>query len=399
MKRKVVITGVGAITPLGVGANKLFERWANGECGLEDGLGRCSDFHAREWLSPKSTRRADRFTQLALVAGDEAVRQAGWEGNLPYDSDRVSCLIGTGVGGMATMEEGIAMIHGGSKYVPPLTIPLMMSNAAPATMAIRYGLTGQVHSLAAACAGGAQAIATSVALIQSGNADAVVTGGSEAALTPLTHTAFRSMDALSNKGISRPFDVRRDGFVLAEGAGILILEAEDLARKREATILGSIGGWASTADGYHITAPNPNARCAARAIVCALKNANLKPKDISYINAHGTSTPMNDRMETAAIKSSLGDAAAHIPVSSTKSVIGHTLGASGAVEAVALLLTLRGRLAPPTVGYEEAEPGLDLDYVPDKAKPLKSPNGDMELAGISNSFGFGGHNVVLCMTA
>jgi 3-oxoacyl-[acyl-carrier-protein] synthase II len=235
-------------------------------------------------------------------------------------------------------------------------------------------------------------------MIRYGDADAVVTGGSEAAITPLATAAFSRMDALSDSGISRPFDRRRDGFVMGEGAGILVLEEEQAARERGARILGYLRGYASTSDAHHLTAPEPNGRGAAKAMELALKDAGIEPEDVLYVNAHGTSTPLNDRSETNAIKAALGEElAARMPISSTKSAIGHLLGAAGAVEAIATLLALRDRIAPPTLNYEEPDEGLDLDYVPNEARPLQ--NGDARAIGLSNAFGFGGHNAVLCLEA
>jgi 3-oxoacyl-[acyl-carrier-protein] synthase II len=234
-------------------------------------------------------------------------------------------------------------------------------------------------------------------LIRYGDADTVVAGGSEAAITPLGTAAFGRMDALSKVGISRPFDRRRDGFVLGEGAGVVVLEEESLARERGARILGYVRGYASTSDAHHLTAPEPSGRGASKAIELALADAEIGADDVIYVNAHGTSTPLNDRAETNAIKAALGERAAAVPVSSTKSAIGHLLGAAGAVEAIATLLALRDRIAPPTLNYEEPDEGLDLDYVPREARPLA--NGAVRPIGISNAFGFGGHNAVLCLEA
>jgi 3-oxoacyl-[acyl-carrier-protein] synthase II len=248
-----------------------------------------------------------------------------------------------------------------------------------------------------ACSAGAHAIGIAARLIQMGDADAVVTGGSEAALTPLSNAAFKALDALSDSGISRPFDARRDGFVMGEGGGILVLEEEEAARARGAKILGYIRGFGASSDANHMTAPEPNGAGAVKAIHLALKDAGRTPEDVVYVNAHGTSTPLNDRAETKAIKLALGDHAADVPVSSTKSAIGHLLGAAGAVEAVATILALRDRMAPPTLNYEEPEEGLDLNYVPNEAQPLDI--GDKVPLAISNAFGFGGHNVVLALEA
>jgi 3-oxoacyl-[acyl-carrier-protein] synthase II len=267
----------------------------------------------------------------------------------------------------------------------------MMSNAAPAALAMRHGFRGQVFGTVSACAAGAHAIGAAARAIQCGDCDAVVTGGSEAAHNGLSEAAFANMDALSDSGISRPFDARRDGFVMGEGAGILVLEDADAAAARGATVLGEILGYGATSDAHHLTAPMPGGEGAAKAIMAALRDADLAPEDVSYVNAHGTSTPLNDRSETAALKTALGDHALRIPVSSTKSAIGHLLGAAGAVEAIATVLALADGVAPPTLGWEEREEGLDLDYVPDSDRPL---NGRV---AISNSFGFGGHNAVLCL--
>jgi 3-oxoacyl-[acyl-carrier-protein] synthase II len=251
-----------------------------------------------------------------------------------------------------------------------------------------------------ACAAGANAIGTSLRMIQSGEVDAAITGGIEAALTPLARASFRNMGATSPSGISRPFDARRDGFVLGEGAGVLVLEEAGAAAARGAKVLGRLLGYGATVDAYHLTAPEPTGRTSAHAIRVALDDAGVTADEIAYVNAHGTSTELNDRAETQALKSALGQAAARVPVSSTKSAIGHTLGAAGAVEAIATVLALDRRVAPPTLGYAEVEEGLDLDYVPDTGRTLSSPhggNGSGPLIALSNSFGFGGHNAVLCL--
>jgi 3-oxoacyl-[acyl-carrier-protein] synthase II len=399
MTRSVVITGVGAVTPLGVGARTLHERWTAGQSGIEDGFGRASEFEPKEHLSVKDVRRSDRYTQLALAAANEALEDAGWEDGPPGDPERAACVIGTGIGGIGTLEgQHIVMRDQGAERISPLSIPLLMANAASGVVAMKHDLRGQSFGTVSACAAGAHAIGMAERLIRYGDADCVVTGGSEAAITPLATAAFGRMDALSDSGISRPFDRRRDGFVMGEGAGILVLESEEFAKQRGARILGALRGYASTSDAYHLTAPEPNGRGAAKAIELALEDADLRPEDIVYVNAHGTSTPLNDRAETNAIKSALGEERAKgLPVSSTKSAIGHLLGAADAVESIATLLALRDRIAPPTLNYEEQDEGLDLDYVPREARPLA--NGDTPAIGISNAFGFGGHNAVLVLEA
>jgi 3-oxoacyl-[acyl-carrier-protein] synthase II len=399
MTRRVVITGVGAVTPLGIGSDALIDRWIAGESGIEDGFGRCLAFEPTDFLSKKEVRRADRFTQMAIVAGDEAIKQAfGEEGSLPYDPYRVGCVIATGIGGLVSLErEQEKLITKGPKAVSPLAVPLMMGNAAAAAVSMRHGLQGHTYAVSSACAAGNNGIGDAARIIQVGDADAVVTGGAEACITGVATAAFASMEATSASGISRPFDARRDGFVMGEGAGVLVLEEKEAAEKRGATILGEVTGYGVTADAHHLTAPQPEGEAAAKAITFALADAGISAVDVDYVNAHGTSTPLNDAAETKAIKAALGERASDIPVSSTKSAIGHLLGAAGAVEAIATIEALRRREAPPTVGYEQAEEGLDLDYVEGSAKPIV--NGDGPVVAISNSFGFGGHNAVLVLSA
>src|SRR6478736_1920752 len=339
---RVAVTGLGAVTPLGLGAAQLHERWAAGEVGIVDGAGACTDFEPKERLSVKQIRRLDRFSQIALVAADEALEQAGWSDGLPYDPMRVGCVIATGIGGIETVEsQHDVMRDRGAKMVSPLGIPQYMPNAAAAALSMTYGLQGQMYGIVSACSSGAHAIGTAMRMIQYGDADAVVAGGAEAALTAFGFACFNSMQALSPTGVSRPFDARRDGFVMGEGAGVMVLEGEEAARERGATILGEVIGYGSTADAYHLTAPQPDGQPAARAIELALADAGVTPDEVAYVNAHGTSTQLNDSAETAALKRALGEARAkQIPVSSTKSSIGHLLGAAGAVEAVATIEAL-----------------------------------------------------------
>jgi 3-oxoacyl-[acyl-carrier-protein] synthase II len=398
MKPDVVVTGIGAVTPLGVGARTLHERWTAGASGIEDGEGACTEFEPTEHLSVKEVRRADRFTQFALVSSDEALAEAGWDGELPYDPARIGSIIGTGIGGIGTLTHNHqVLLEQGPGKVSPLAIPLMMGNAGAGAVSMRHKLRGPSFATLSACAGGAHAIGEATKLIQSGGADAVVTGGSEAGLVPLARAAFSALDALSELGISRPFDVRRDGFVMGEGAAVLVLEDGDKARERGANILAYVRGYGATSDAYHLTAPDKEGAGASGAMRVALADAELTTEDVVYVNAHGTSTPLNDRSETLALKAVFGESAKDIPVSSTKSAIGHLLGAAGAVEAVATILALRDRIAPPTLGYEQPEEGLDLDYVPGKARPLDIDG--KPAVGLSNAFGFGGHNAVLCLEA
>jgi len=396
MSRRVVITGVGVVSPLGVGARLLYDRWSAGETSYANGLAPCSDFDPTEYMSTKEVRRSDRFLQLAVGACHEALEHAGWNGERPYDSERVGCVVGTGIGGMETLEGQHDVLRDkGPERVSPLAVPLMMANAGTAGLAMRHGLQGPTQTSVSACAAGTDAIGAAMRLVRSGDADAVVAGGAEAALTPLSRAAFTAMEALTDSGVSRPFDARRDGFVMGEGAGILVLEEAEAAEARGATILGEVLGYGASADAHHITAPSPEGRGAALAIERALADAGVGPEEIDYVNAHGTSTQLNDRAETEALKAALGEERAKaIPTSSIKSAIGHLLGAAGGVEAAVTVLALNDGKAPPTLGYEEVDEGLDLDYVPDGPRDIG--NGG-RLVALSNSFGFGGHNGVLCL--
>jgi 3-oxoacyl-[acyl-carrier-protein] synthase II len=396
VKRRVVITGLGAVTPLGVGADVLFERWAAGDCGILEGAGACTDFEPSELLSVKEIRRLDRFSQLALVAAGEAVADAGWDGGLPVDPFRVGCLVATGIGGIQTVENQLdVQRERGAGRMSPLGIPAQMSNAAAAAISMKYGIKGQAFAVASACSSGAHAIGSALRMIQYGDADAVVVGGSEATLTSFGFGSFNAMQALSPTGISRPFDARRDGFVMGEGAAVLVLEEASVAEARGATILGEVAGYGSTSDAYHLTAPEPSGEAAKRAIELAMSDAGVGPDEVDYINAHGTSTQLNDAAETAAIKRALGEERAYkVPVSSLKSATGHLLGAAGAAEAVVTVKALLTRVIPPTLGYEVPDPECDLDYVPGEARPLVMSNGRPPV-GLSNSFAFGGHNVAL----
>ena len=353
----VVVTGVGAVSPLGVGARALLERWLAGACGVQGGEAPCADFDAGDFLSVKEARRADRFTQLALAASDEAVAHAGWQDEFPYDPHRVGCIIGTGIGGIVTLEDNHTRLAAdGPKGVSPLAVPLMMGNAAAAAVSMRHGLRGPAFGVVSACAAGAHAIGMAMRAISCGDADAVVAGGAEAALTPLARAAFAAMDATSSCGVSRPFDARRDGFVMGEGAGVLVLEDAAKARARGATVLATLRGYGATSDAHHLTAPHARGEGAAAAIGAALADAGLRAEQVDYVNAHGTSTPLNDSSETKALKLALGERARRIPVSSLKGSTGHLLGAAGAVEAVAAVLALRERMVAPTVGLEQPDP-------------------------------------------
>ncbi len=402
LKRRVVVTGLGAVSPLGVGAAPLHARWAEGVSGIADGAGRAKDFDPANHLTVKEARRFDRNAQFIVVAADEALRQAGWLKDtnppgteLPYDSLRVGCIIATGIGGIGTMEtQHDVLRERGPERISPLGIPMYMPNAAAAAVSMRFGLQGTSYGMVSACASGGHALGMALRTIQYGDADAVVTGGTEAVITEFGVGSFQTMGALASDGVSRPFDLRRDGFVIGEGGAVLVLEEYEHAKARGATIIGELAGFGSTSDAHHLVAPEPTGRPAAAAISQALADAGVRPEDLSYVNAHGTSTQLNDVAETNALKLALGEHAYRIPVSSTKSAIGHLLGGAGAVEAVATVLTLQEKVVAPTLNLEVPDPELDLDYVPLKSRPLEPVNGGPPVA-LSNSFAFGGHNVSL----
>jgi 3-oxoacyl-[acyl-carrier-protein] synthase II len=393
----VVVTGLGAVTALGTGAQTLHRRWLAGEVGIADGLARASDFDPEAAMTAKEVRRSDRYTQLAVAAAEEALAMAGWDGDPPYDPFRVATMLGTGIGGIGTLESQFDVLRdSGPRRLSPLGVPMMMPNAAAATISMRRGFHGPALGTVSACAAGANAIGTALRMLQYGEVDAAIAGGSEAAITPYSTAAFGGMGTLSALGVSRPFDARRDGFVLGEGAGVLVLERREDALARGATILAELRGYASTVDAHHLTAPDPSGAPAAAAMDGALADAGLTAADVSYVNAHGTSTPLNDRAEAGAIRAALRDHAGAVPISSTKSAIGHLLGAAGAVEAVATILALREGVAPATLGYEVPDPGVGdgLDII--AGSPRELPAG--ERVALSNSFGFGGHNAVLAFS-
>lgn len=397
--RQAAITGVGAVSALGVGADVLHRSWAAGECGIEDGKGSCASFDPGVALTPKASRRMHRCVQMAVVAAEEAVQQAWSDGEVPYSPERVACIVGVAFGGMeVACEQYAAFMREGAGAVWTLTVPVGMPNASPAALAIRYGLRGETYSIGTACAAGAHAIGAGLRLIRAGAVDAAIVGGAEAPVTDFLQAAFTNAGALSREGVARPFDRRRDGFVLGEGAGLLVLEDPVKAGERGATVLAGVSGYGSTTDAHHLTAPLDGGEMCARAITLALADAGLDPADVDYVNAHGTGTTSNDRAETMAIKRALGAHAHEVPVSAPKSVLGHSIGAAGGVEAVAAVMALRERVAHPTLGLEDPDDDLDLNYVPGVPQPLE-PHGEGPLVGVSNSFAFGGHNVTLVLTA
>lgn len=389
------ITGIGAVTPLGNDAERTHERWVAGELGLDGRVGTCAEFDPSEVMARKEARRVDRHAQLALAAADEALRQAGWEGGLPYEPERIACVVATACGGLTSIEADLAAIaERGPSKLSPLAVPRAIGNLAAALITMRYGLHGESAALVAACASSTQAIGAGLRMIRTGEADAVVVGGADAAPGVLTGHGYDAMGATSPSGVVRPFDRRRDGFLPGEGAGILVLEHPELAAARGASAVGELVGYGASSDAYHVAAPSPNGAGAALAMRRALGGPGVAAEDVAYVNAHGPGTPVGDRTETAAIKEVFGEHAYRLAVSSTKSTIGHLQGAAGAVEAICTLLALRDGVAPPTLGLEEPDAELDLDYVPLEARAL---DGDGRRLAISNSFGLGGHNATVAL--
>jgi 3-oxoacyl-[acyl-carrier-protein] synthase II len=387
----VVVTGRGVVSSIGESPDAFFEALLAKRSGIADGIGACADFDPELAMSPKEARRSDRYTQLAVAAAVQAVEEAGVPDGI--DPERLGVIVGTGVGGLVTLQaECEAWLEGGDRAVSPHFVPMMMPNAAAGTIAIKIGARGPGFSVSSACATGGHAIGEAMRMIDRGEADAVIAGGTEAALTGLCIAAFRRMGALSREGVSRPFDAGRDGFVMGEGAAVLVLEREEHARARGAKIFARIAGYGASNDAFHITQPDENGRGAKQAMLATLKDAGAATGDVGYINAHGTSTPFNDKIETLAIKQVFNGSATPPPVSSTKSHIGHLLGAAGAVEALVLVEAVRRGVMPPTINYEQPDPDCDLDYVPEG--PREAPG--LELA-LSNSFGFGGQNACLAV--
>jgi 3-oxoacyl-[acyl-carrier-protein] synthase II len=384
---EIAITGRGVVSSIGDGADAFVDALLERRSGIVDGLGPCSEFDPESVMSAKIARRSDRYTQLAFAAAAQAAEEAGLPGDV--DLERLAILVGTGVGGLKTLEDECrAFVDGGERAVSPHFVPMMMPTAAAGAIAMLLGAHGPGFSVSSACATGSHAIGEAKRMLERGEADVVVAGGTEAAITPLCVAAFKRMGALSREGVSRPFDARRDGFVMGEGAAVVIMERADHARARGARILGYVAGYGASNDAFHMTQPDAEGRGAEKAMRAALADAGVQPQDIGYINAHGTSTPFNDKIETHAIHSVFNGGSP--PVSSTKSAIGHLLGAAGAVEAIAVLGALQRGLLPPTLNFEEPDPDCDLDYIPDG--PREAPG--LEIA-LSNSFGFGGQNACL----
>lgn len=408
MKTRVVITGLGAVTPIG---NTIEQFWENVQAGTS-GIDRITkfdpsehasqiaaevkDFDPSTFIDKKNVKRMDPFVQYAVAAADMALENSGLSLE-SIDKTRAGVLVGSGMGGLQTLETQYnILLSKGPKKVSPFFIPMKLINLASGQLSIRYKLQGVNSAIATAWAAGAHAVGDAFRWIQQGEMDIMLAGGSETTITPLLVAGFSNMKALSTrnddpKRASRPFDKNRDGFVIGEGCGILILESLDHARARNASIYAELIGYGTTADAYHITSPDPEANGVARCMKAALADAEIAPDEVSYINAHGTSTPLNDKFETLAIKKVFNSHSNSIPISSTKSMLGHTLGAAGAIELITTALAVKHDVIPPTINYETPDPECNLDYVPNVARKTR-----LNVA-ISNSFGFGGTNVSLVL--
>ncbi len=404
MENRVVITGMGAVTPIGNNVENFWSNAKEGKLGIDfiklvDNdlidvkiAGEVKDFDPEPVISKKEAKRLDRFEQFGLYAADEAIKNSGLDLE-KEDLDRIGVIVGSGIGGLGTIENDCNKLYtGASKRVSPFFVPMAITNLVAGNIAIKYGLKGHCTSVVTACATGTNSIGDAFRLIKHGYADVMVAGGSEAPITRIGIGGFNGMKALNNnndpKKASTPFDKNRSGFVMGEGAGIIVIESLEHAEKRGAKILAEIVGYGSTCDAYHITSPAPDGSGAAKAMKMAIDEAGIKEEEVSYINAHGTSTTLNDKFETIAIKSVFGENT-KIPVSSTKSMTGHLLGAAGAIETILCVKAVQDNYIPPTIGYETPDEGLDLDYVPNKGRST-----EVQYA-LTNSLGFGGHNATL----
>ncbi|WP_432408316.1 beta-ketoacyl-ACP synthase II [Wukongibacter sp. M2B1] len=405
MKKRVVITGLGAVTPIGNTVDEFWNNAKNGLCGIDyiksfdvenskvKVAAELKSFDAKDHFDRKQFKRLDRFSHLGIVASREAYRDAKLD-NVNIDRNRLGVILGNGVGGIITIvEETTKLLKGGMNMVSPLLMPKSIPNIVTGNIAIDLNAKGIANTVITACAAGTNAIGEAFRAIQYGDADIIISGGSEACITPLVLAGFANLNALSLKNeplrASIPFDKERDGFVMGEGAGIIILEELEHALKRNVKIYGELVGYGSTCDAHHLTSPAPKGEGGSRAMRLALENASISPADVSYINAHGTSTPYNDKSETEAIKTVFLEHSYSIPISSTKSMIGHLLGASGAVEAIASIKALEENYIHGTIGYKIKDEDCDLDYVINKGRKV-----DLDYV-LTNSFGFGGHNASL----
>ena len=405
-EKRVVVTGMGAITPIGTGAENFWQALLNGVSGVDrithfdasnyttQIAAEVKDFDPEAYMERKDAKRMDRFAQFALVASMQALEGAGLKID-DTNASRIGVLIGSGIGGISTWEEQHrTLLERGPRRVSPFFVPMLISDMAAGMTSILLGAKGPNLAIVTACATATHAIGEAAEIIKRGDADVMIAGGTEAAITPLAVAGFCAARALSTRNdepqkASRPFDLNRDGFIIGEGAGILVIESLDHALARGARILCEIVGFGMSADAYHITAPAPEGEGAALSMSAAIKDAGIKPEQVDYINAHGTSTEDNDKTETAAVKKVFGDYAYKVPISSTKSMTGHLLGAAGGVEAIACICSIRDGIVHPTINYETPDPECDLDYVPNKSRQM-----DVRIA-MSNSFGFGGHNATI----
>jgi len=407
MTMRIVVTGMGAVSPLGLDIPTLWQALKSGQSGagritLFDAepfetkiAAEVKGFDATNYFEYREARRMDRYTQFATVAAMQAVKQANLD--CAKEGTDVGVLIGSGIGGITTLSAQMATLaEKGPHRISPLLVPMMIADAAAGHVSIMLGAKGMNFCATSACSSGADAVGEACEIIKRGDVQVMITGGSEAPLTPISIAGFNAAGALSVRNdapekASRPFDAQRDGFVMGEGAAVLVLESLDHALKRDANILAELAAYGATSDAFHITQPAQDGGGGAKAMLMALRKAGLSPKDIDYINAHGTSTSMNDKCETMAIKSVFGEDAYRVPVSSTKSMMGHMIGAAGAIEAVVCILAIQHGVVPPTINLENADPDCDLDYVPNVARKQRVR------AAMSNSFGFGGHNSVLIL--
>lgn len=407
MKKRVVITGMGAITPIGNEVETFWANAKNGVCGIDfiksfdtekfkvKIAAEVKDFDAANYVEKKEVKRMDKFCLYAMAAAKEAMENSGLSLD-GIDSERFGVIVGSGIGGLGTIErEHKNLMEKGPHRVSPMLIPMIIGNMAAGNIAIKYGAKGICTSVVTACATGTNAIGDAFRAIQGDLADVMICGGAEGSITPLAVAGFTSLTALSNSNdplrASIPFDAERSGFVMGEGAGILIVESLEHATRRGAKIFAEVVGYGSTCDAYHMTSPAPNGEGGARAMKLAIKESGISPEEISYINAHGTGTPYNDKFETAAIKTVFGEQAYNVPISSTKSMTGHLLGASGAIEAIICVKSLVEGFIAPTIGYSVKDTECDLDYVPNVGRAA-----NLEYA-LSNSLGFGGHNATIIL--
>ncbi|MGC9451241.1 MAG: beta-ketoacyl-ACP synthase II [Oceanipulchritudo sp.] len=411
-KKRIVVTGMGAITPLGNSVDIFWEGLLAGRSGLRkvtafdtEGYpckvgGEVVGFDPGEWMDPKDAKRNDRYTQFAVGATRMAMEQAGLKAADLPDPVRFGCIIGSGIGGLDTIEkQTFRLWESGPRRVSPFMVPMLITNMASGVVAIEVGAMGPNYGIVSACATASHAIGDCLRILRAGEADVMLAGGSEASITQVGYAGFCNMKAMGTSfneeptRASRPFDSRRDGFIMGEGAGVLVLETLEHARARGATILCEVAGHAATCDAYHITSPDPEGKGLQACLRNALRDAGLSLDDVDYINAHGTSTPYNDKTETAAIKVVFGERAYRIKVSSTKSMTGHLLGAAGGIEAIACIQAIREGRIPPTINYENPDPDCDLNYVPNKAvsAPVR--------VALSNNLGFGGHNATIVFKA